>query len=939
MTIRLTLTCLLTAACAAPSARAADLVWLETERFDNPGGWTEDSQFIDQMGSPYLMAIGLGTPVEDAATRAALPRPGRYRLWARTRDWVPDHHPGRFQILLDGKPVERTFGANGRQGWHWEEGGVHQLGGAVELRLHDLTGFYGRCDAIVLCDDLQWTPPEEVDQLAALRKQHGGLSAEVKEMGRYDVVVVGGGLAGCMAAVSSARMGCSTVLIQDRPMLGGNTSTEILVPPVGVWPHAARDPLDPRETGLLGEIRTEGNQKVAEAKLYSGRLLRLVKAEPNLDLFLNTHATGVEMKSASKIDAVLAVDVHSGQRMRFVGRVFIDCTGDSVVGVSAGAEYRHGKEPASTYNESLADEQASRQTMGNSLKYVSQPTGKPQPYVTPPWAMKFEKPEDIPPSRKLRLGGDIGWQWALELGGKRDTYADAEEIRDDVLRLIFGLWGYVKHHSPELREKATDHKLVWVAHVAGKRENRRLLGDYVLHQNDISEQTMFPDRVAYGGWGVDDHPSDGFFYRYTPGGPRPVTMFCKGILHSIPFRSLYSKNVDNLLMAGRNASASHVAMAATRVMMTCALMGHAAGTGAALCVQHDRTPRGVCHDYLDELQQQLLKDGAYIIEMPNRDPRDLARSAAVTASSESTSPDGQRLAATNVTNGYARAERGKTNAWFPDPEASAPAWVELAWKEPHTFNVVHVTFPTKDHAPAAFQVQARQDGAWKTLAELTGCRHQRYTLGLERTTASRLRVVLGPRQFLGPAISEIRVYDEPERVVQIARHATANMLAADDKPDLPWDDRLDGCSGLDPRKLPGIVLDDTEAAAGGHWVESTYTDRFIFRGYRHDANAGQGTKVLRFTPNVPSAGKYELRLAYSAYTNRASNVPVTIDTGEASKMVRVDQRKAPPIDGMFLSLGTFDLKAGHRTTIAVTNDGTDGYVTVDAIQLLPASRK
>jgi len=939
VTVRSISAALLVAGLAAATAQGADLVWQEAERFENPGGWTEDSQFIDQMGSPYMMAIGLGTPVEDAVTRVTLPRPGRYRLWARTRDWVPEHHPGRFQILLDGKAVDQTFGANGRKGWHWEDGGVQQLGAAVELRLHDLTGFYSRCDAIVLCDDLQWTPPEEADELAALHEKHGGLSPDVKDAGNYDVVVVGGGLAGCMAAVSSARLGCSTVLIQDRPVLGGNASTEILVPPVGVWPHAARDPLDPRETGLLGEIRTEGNQKVAEGKLYSARLMRLVKAEPNLDLRLNTHATGVEMKSANKIGAVLAVDVHSGQRMRFVGRVFIDCTGDSIVGVSAGAEYRHGKEPASMYNESLADEQASRQTMGNSLKYVSQPTGKPQPYHTPPWAMKFDKPEDIPPSRKLHLGGDIGWQWALELGGKRDTYADAEKIRDDVLRLIFGLWGYIKHVSPELREKAADHKLVWVAYVAGKRENRRLIGDYVLNQNDISEQTMFPDRVAYGGWGVDDHPSDGFFYRYTPGGPRPVTMFCKGVLHSIPFRSLYSKNVDNLLMAGRNISASHVAMAATRVMMTCALMGHAAGTGAALCIKHDRTPRGVCHDYIDELQQQLLKDGAYIIELPNSDPRDLARSAQVSASSETTTPEGEPLAAGNVINGYARAERGKTNAWFPDPKAAGPAWVALAWKEPQSFDVVHVTFPTKEHAPATLQVQAWQDGAWKTLTELSGCRHQRYTLGFDRTTAARLRVVLGQQQFRGPAISEIRVYDEPQRVVEIARHATADMMAPDEKPELPWNESLDGFSGIDPRKLPGIVLDDTQAAVAGHWVTSTHTDRYILNGYRHDANAGQGTKFMRFTPDVPSAGQYEIRLAYSAFGNRASNVPVKIDTGDGVKTVHVNQRETPPNDELFASLGKFDLKAGRATTITITNEGANGYVTVDAIQLLPLTTR
>nr|MCU0978595.1 FAD-dependent oxidoreductase [Pirellulaceae bacterium] len=328
----------------AAGAAGEEVVWIEAEQFQSHGGWTNDAQFIDQMGSPYLLAIGLGTPVEDAITTVRLPQAGTYRLWVRAKDWMPEHHPGQFEVAVGGRTIDRVFGGSGRRGWIWEDGGEYELSGAVELRLHDLTGYYARCDAVVLAADPQWTPPGDPAAVAALRERYGGVSRDVRDAGEFDVVVVGGGLAGCTAAVTAARLGAATVLIQNRPVLGGNASTEILVPPVGVWPHRKRDPLDPRETGLVEEYRTEGNQTNAEAAVYSARLLRLVQAEPNVTLCLNTHATGVEMRGEGvhAIAAVLGLDARSGQRLRFAGRVFLDCTGDAVVGVAAGAEYRHG---------------------------------------------------------------------------------------------------------------------------------------------------------------------------------------------------------------------------------------------------------------------------------------------------------------------------------------------------------------------------------------------------------------------------------------------------------------------------------------------------------------------------------------------------------------------------------------------------------------------
>ncbi|MDY0170603.1 MAG: FAD-dependent oxidoreductase, partial [Thermoguttaceae bacterium] len=777
-------------AATAVHAPAAHTTWLEAEQFENIGGWTTDAQFIDQMGSPYLLATGMGKPVEDAVTIIRPPAAGRYRVWVRTCDWIPEHHPGRFQLVLGSKPLELVFGQSGKPGWRWEDGGVVEVAGPTELRLRDLAGYYGRCDVIVLSNDLGWTPPDDMTAIETLRIAHGGLSP-VETIGPSDVVVIGGGLAGCTAAVAAARNGASVVLIQNRPVLGGAASTEILTPPVGVAPSAYRKkyPLDPRETGLLEEYRTAGNQRVAEGKLYSGRLLRFVEQEPRLKLFLNTHATGVKMHGGpgQRIAAVVGMHVHTGRRMRFPGALFIDCTGDGVVGVAAGADYRHGKESKAMHGEPWAPEEPSPHTMGNGLKYYAREFDEPQPFTAPPWAMRFTSCDDFMPGRHPRLPRwtELDHQWVNELGGLRDTYAEAEAIRDDLLRLIFGLWDHTKNHCERDRERAANYKLIWVGYVTCKRENRRLLGDYILTQNDIGDQTLFPDRVAFGGWICDDHHSAGFFHDGSFGVhyDDPANAH-QAVPFSIPWRSLYSRNMDNLLMAGRNISATHIAMSNTRVMLTCALMGHAAGTGSALCLRHGTTPRGLYRHHIAELQQQLLKEGARVIGMKADDPRDLALRAEATASSTGVQEDGTSMPPGNVVNGYARAKGeglgAQTNAWAPAGNAGGPHWIELAWQEPVDFSVVHVTFQTTELAPGWFAVEAQSPGetSWRRIAEVDANRHRRLVLGVDRTNARRLRVLL--REHAG--ICEIRVYDEPPEVVAAARRAFTTMRLPDEGP-------------------------------------------------------------------------------------------------------------------------------------------------------------
>jgi len=929
---------------SAVPLRAASVTWIEAERFDDPGGWTIDTQFIDQMGSAYLLADGLGTPVTDAVTRVELPAPGRRRLWVRARDWVPEHHPGRFRVMLDGRDASREFGASGRAGWTWEDGGAHDVGRTVELRLHDLSGTYGRCDAVVLAEDLDWKPPTDRAAIDALRLAHGGVGAAIRDAGDYDVVVVGGGLAGCMAAVASARTGARTALVQNRAVLGGNGSTEILVPPVGVWPRGRDDRREPRDTGIIEEAGLAGAQGDADTRHWSARLRRIADATPDLSLFLETHVTGVGLatNAAGAIREVRAIGTRTGARSRFGAKVFVDCTGDGAVGVAAGAIHRHGREARSMYGESMAPEEPNATTMGNSLKFAARKTDAPQPFATPPWATEFALCDHFPEGRHpASPNPPLGWQWMIELGGLQNTYLEKEEIRDDLLRLVYGIWSHIKNECPKLREEAVPYRLQWVGAVTGMRESRRLIGDHVLTENDIAGQVLFPDRVAFGGWGLDDHFSDGFFTR-----GQPARHPHKGLLHSVPFRSLYSTNVPNLLMAGRNISASHVGMGSTRVMMTCAVIGQAAGTAAALCAERGLTPRDLGRSHVEDLQQQILKDGAHIIGLPNTDPRDLARAATATASSEGVEPTGERMAAAHALDGFARAAGGAGHAWRADATRPGPHWLQLAWNAPRTFNCVHVTFQTRDLAPAGFRIEAPEGDGWRTLADIRS-RHRRHVVPLDRVTAARLRIV----PSFAAGICEVRVYDEPARTLDIARRiaATRDLPSTPDER-WPWETPEEAAraaaavpamrAGLDSetvaKKYGAIVMDDGVAGLTGRWTASAHSSPYIGLGYLNDGDEEKGAKKAVFHPQLPGPGRYEIRLAYTTLGNRASNTPVTIFTTSGPRTVRVNQRKAPAIDGLLHSLGVFDLAAGPEARIEVSNGDTDGYVVVDALLLIPA---
>jgi len=323
-----------------------DTIWLEAESFEDTGSWSNDSQYIDLMGSPYLLATGVGRPVKDAVTTAAVSAPGTYRLWVRCKDWLPEYHPGLFHVLIDGDLSDTTFGKADTDAWQWIDGGVFDLKeGRITVRLHDLNGWWGRCDAIVLTAGA-FKPANDPAGLARQRLKYCGVSPGIVDMGEYDVVVVGGGPAGLGAAVSAARHGAEVAFIQDRPVLG--------VPPMG---YIGNPPDRVNVTGLAEEFfPKQGWRNFADSE----KIESIVRAERNISLFLNTRATGVVMAKPHTIESALALAVKTGRRMSFTAPLFIDCTGHGWIGYYAGAEYRMGQEARSQFNESLAPLEAGR---------------------------------------------------------------------------------------------------------------------------------------------------------------------------------------------------------------------------------------------------------------------------------------------------------------------------------------------------------------------------------------------------------------------------------------------------------------------------------------------------------------------------------------------------------------------------------------------------
>ncbi len=576
----------------------AGTVLVEAEAFADTGGWVVDQQYMDEMGSPYLLAHGLGEPVKDATTTVAFPATGEYRVWVRTRDWVwmskAPGTAGLFKLVVDGKALETTFGTKGRH-WHWHDGGVVKIDKKkVTVALKDLTGFEGRCEAVCFSSDAGFAPPADGAAMGKWRRKLLGLSDKPADGGEYDLVVVGGGIAGTAAALSAARLGVKVALVQDRPVLGGNNSSE-----VRVWLHGKTnfEPY-PRIGDIVCELDTARRPKDSpdlRTEVYEDqKRLDLVRSEKNITLLLSHRGNGVEM-SGKNIVAVIAEQVATGKRFRLGCKMAADCTGHGVIAALAGAEFQ----------------MTTKGHMGRSNLWATIDAGKPSPFPRCPWAHDLsDKPfpgrpgKDAKGKNAAAPSNRLG-RWFWESGFDREPIADGEHIRDNNFRAMYGAWDALKN----VDKLYPNFKLGWAAYVAGPRESRRLVGDVLLTKEDVLSKKQWPDACVPCTWSIDLHLPDARYEKGFEGdafiSKAHFTRF-KGP-YWMPYRCLYSKNIANLFMAGRDISVTHEALGTVRVMRTTGMMGEVVGMAASVCKDHNTTPRGVYTNHLDRLKAHMIK--------------------------------------------------------------------------------------------------------------------------------------------------------------------------------------------------------------------------------------------------------------------------------------------------------------------------------------------
>ncbi len=580
----------------------------------------------------------------------------------------------------------------------------------------------------------------------------------------YDVAVLGGGAAGICAAVSAARLGSKVVLVQDRPVLGGNASSEMRVHLNGV--NRLKTGLAERETGIIEEMlllnRFDNPQE--SFPVWDHVLYDFVMREPNIELMLNTQAIEAIM-DGDNIKSARCWQLTTEKEFLIHANYFIDCSGDGLLAATAGAKYRTGREGKKEFNETFAPDEPDGWQMGASLLMSSTDMGKPMPYRAPAWAIPFDA-ENAHKKRKFNAYHEGVW-W-IEIGSDDDIISDQEINRHKLMGHLHGLWDYIKNSGkfPESENLA----LTWVGSLPSRRESRRFIGDYIHSERDLTGYKHFDDAVAFGGWGIDEH---------NPGGMENIHM-APTIFHAhfeevyqVPFRSLYSVNVPNLLFAGRNISQTHIALASSRIMATCALMGQAVGTAAHLCTQKKVNPRELGKKHINELQEQLMRDDVFIPKRPANDPKDLAKKAAEIVASSTKSGNAKLL-----TNGWSRDIDGKIHHW---QSATLPADVQMEWVDSVKLSTIEIKCDTNvkrnimmrkdsknddrftntvpEEMVKSLSVEARIKGRWKTLA--TNVENQkrliRFTFDDINTTAIRVRVT---ETYGKPTVKlfEIRAY-------------------------------------------------------------------------------------------------------------------------------------------------------------------------------------
>ncbi len=440
-----------------------------------------------------------------------------------------------------------------------------------------------------------------------------------------DFVVVGGGLSGVCAAIQAAREGLSVALIQDRPVLGGNASSEVRLWALGATSHMGNNNRWAREGGVIDEIAVENLRRNKEGNpiLFDALLIDKVRAESNITLLLDTVVFDAEKNEAGEVTMVRAFNPQNGTLYEISAPLFCDASGDGILGYLSGAGYRVGAEDADEFDEQLAPDEDYGEMLGHTIYFYTKNAGKPVDYVAPDFALK-----DI---TKIPRFDQIGSRdygcllWWFEFGGRLDTVYDTAEIKTELWKIVYGVWDYIKNSRKF--DDVENLTLEWVGHIPGKRESRRFNGETMLHQKDVVEQRRHADAVAYGGWAVDLHPADGVYSDKSP-----CNQYHSKGVYQIPYRCLYSRDVPNLFLAGRIISASHIAFGSSRVMMTAAHTAQAVGTAAALCLEKKVPPRALLED-METLQTRLLRRGQFIPHLELEDPSDLCATASMEASS------------------------------------------------------------------------------------------------------------------------------------------------------------------------------------------------------------------------------------------------------------------------------------------------------------------
>lgn len=500
-----------------------------------------------------------------------------------------------------------------------------------------------------------------------------------------EVFIAGGGMAGVIAALSAARQGAKVILVQDRSRLGGNASSEVKMHIVGANSHGGRPGW--REGGIIEELRLDDavNNPHRSWELWDLLLYDKVKTEPNITLLLDSVLYAATTKN-QLIQKVMVRCDKTEHLYEITAKQFLDCTGDCRLVIEAGAEYRIGRESKAEFGESLGVDKADNHTLGSSILFTSRDYGRPVPYKAPAWAHKITQEQLY--ERGIGNSWEYGYWW-IEWGGGKDTIRDNEEIRFELLSIVMGIWDYIKNSGKY--PSAANWGMDWVGMIPGKRGSRRLVGEHTLTQMDLQgDWEKFDDGVAIGGWNLDDHPPGGFHDSHLS----PFRSIRLPGPYNIPLRSLYSKNIGNLMMAGRNIGATHVAFTSARVMATCSCIGQAAGTAAAYCVRNNLQPGELYRDKsrLKEYQNLLLRDDQTILGVRNEDPADFARQARIDYSNILDECDAE-----SVIDGYVRDEPGKWNHRWGAKMTDKGAWLELSWDQPKTLRQVQITFDTGFH--------------------------------------------------------------------------------------------------------------------------------------------------------------------------------------------------------------------------------------------------